>query len=378
MNPYPYNRVGPLELIHYKDANIPAGPPIHIDGIAQYKGLPKSKYYGSFVSIRGAETIAQDIGLSSFYSSLTRTRNYSSFLNILPYGAIGWNRFKPLRPSVDIGEDIAEMGNTFKMLKNVASDFSKSFKDYTSLSRKSLKRAGNDWLAANFGWLPFIRSMQDSYNTYKNLDKYLLKLRRDNGKWVKCSGTIDESSSGYTLHSTKITTEGRLTLFPDPGAFCNPELSSSPGGRALYYTQERRRIWFSALMKYYIDNISSPKWKFRAFGIDRLTPSLLYQVTPWSWLIDYFSNVGDVISNLSSANEVVAKNACVMGYRVMDVKVEDFCRSSTSFPNPFITDYSFEMKCRATASPFGFGLTGDTLSPRQLGILSALGLSRLF
>jgi hypothetical protein len=33
------------------------------------------------------------------------------------------------------------------------------------------------------------------------------------------------------------------------------------------------------------------------------TPSLIYNLTPWTWLIDYFTNLGDLYDNLSRGVE---------------------------------------------------------------------------
>jgi hypothetical protein len=112
---------------------------------------------------------------------------------------------------------------------------------------------------------------------------------------------------------------------------------------------------------------------------------------PWSWLIDWFSNVGDVIANLSSNGiaDLTYDYAYLMRHAstrtewslqipqhkiaIFDgVPAVDLPRSSTGS----VTELK-ETKERVAATPFGFGVQFDDLSVRQIAILSALGLSRL-
>jgi hypothetical protein len=109
-----------------------------------------------------------------------------------------------------------------------------------------------------------------------------------------------------------------------------------------------------------------------------LTPEVLWNIGPWSWAVDWFANTGDVISNLSS----VAKYGLVMpyGYMMETTIVKDtytlrenpLKQAITIRPLTFVTI----TKKRVRAHPFGFGVTWEGLSPLQLAILAALGISR--
>jgi hypothetical protein len=155
----------------------------------------------------------------------------------------------------------------------------------------------------------------------------------------------------------------------------------------------KTRVWYSARYRYFIpeEHLQSSLWtkaaKAALFGV-LPTPELLWEVVPWSWLIDWFTNVGDIASNLSwtPAENLIADYSFVMKHIEEKVVTTNY----TFFP-PRITpaynykgvDHTFtrvekrEVKLRAgDLNPFGLGVTLPSLSGRQLGILAALGISR--
>lgn len=153
--------------------------------------------------------------------------------------------------------------------------------------------------------------------------------------------------------------------------------------RAVIDYKISNKVWFTAKFKYYIPpkSLSSVIWNRRAvasmFG-GTITPSVLWEATPWSWLIDWFSNAGDVFANMSDglADNLVASYAYVMGTRQYAASCQHIADAKTGTGVNFTTTHSWISKRRAEANPFGFGLTFDTLSAKQLSILISLGMAR--
>jgi hypothetical protein len=113
-------------------------------------------------------------------------------------------------------------------------------------------------------------------------------------------------------------------------------------------------------------------------GLD-LTPSTLWNLAPWTWAVDWFSNAGDVISNMSDWQD----DGLVLRYGYM----MEHSRATYAYtfegptglngslrPQPVV--YVSESKRRVKATPFGFGLTWGGLTPIQLAIAAALGISK--
>jgi len=123
----------------------------------------------------------------------------------------------------------------------------------------------------------------------------------------------------------------------------------------------------------------------QVFGA-KLTPETLWNLTPWSWAVDWFSNTGDVLSNVSSwkSDGLVMQYGYIMEtsitrhtYRYIPTKnwngVSPYTGDYKAIPPLIVEKIS---KIRRRANPFGFGVTWDGLSPIQATIAAALGLSR--
>lgn len=111
-----------------------------------------------------------------------------------------------------------------------------------------------------------------------------------------------------------------------------------------------------------------------------LTPDTVWNLAPWTWAVDWFSNAGDVVSNVTdwAVDGLVLRYGYIMEHSLVRdtytfVGPTTF-QSESQRPQALI--FSSERKLRRKATPFGFGLNWDGLSPRQLAIAAALGLSR--
>jgi hypothetical protein len=104
----------------------------------------------------------------------------------------------------------------------------------------------------------------------------------------------------------------------------------------------------------------------------------LWNLTPWSWVADYFANIGDVMTNVSyfSQDNLLLR----YGYIMREEKVTDewtwtglipgYGSISTSIGAGSVT------KQRLKATPYGFGLSTGGLNTSQWAILVALGIAR--
>jgi len=111
-----------------------------------------------------------------------------------------------------------------------------------------------------------------------------------------------------------------------------------------------------------------------------LDPDTLWNLAPWSWAVDWFSNTGDVISNLTDRGlyGLVMRYGYVMEHTIttdtytLVQPSSPTAKKMLGSPLRVIT----ETKQRRGANPYGFGVSWDGLSPFQGSILAALGISR--
>jgi len=113
------------------------------------------------------------------------------------------------------------------------------------------------------------------------------------------------------------------------------------------------------------------------------TPEVVWELTPWSWAVDWFTNVGDVMSNVSS----FITDGLVLQYGYIMEHTRVFGEIVCTVPPSQVGQYGLtggvlkrtyvrEYKTRIHADPYGFGIDDTTLTKRQLSILGALGLSK--
>lgn len=310
------------------------------------------------------------------YDDLKARHDSISFpsIDLNTYGAQAIDRFSPLKPGSGSGQFFGELHDLPRL----------PLRNFKRLA--FFKGLGSEYLNYEFGWKPFLKDLQDMYHAYQNLNTRMKQIVRDNGLPVRRSGKlfydVDNSNTEFAVD---------YSVYPQPQAW-NADIVGTTGKSALT-TKSTTCIWFKGRMRYYLPFDTSNEWPLNAklalFGLNP-TPSLLYELMPWSWLIDWFSNLGEVISNLSSngiADLIIDYGYCMR--HTKNVTTATFRYPSrflyNSMGNSLETGNSYdqlwassteETKERVAATPFGFGLQLSDLSVRQAAILAALGLSK--
>jgi len=247
----------------------------------------------------------------------------------------------------------------------------------------SLSSVSDFNLAVAFGWLPLLGDVHSMYETQRKMASAVEQLLRDNGRPVRRTFTSEKHSSS----SESVLAQG---FQPHAGDTLNPIFITQAygGGNWELSQHETVRTWFSGKFRYWLPEkgqMSNDEWtaslRSRLMG-SRVTPSTIYKAIPWSWLIDWFGNVGDNIANLDTnvADRLINDYAFVMRHR------ESFNRMSVThrfrgMDGRFsearaVTESGWVHKARTPASPFGFGIKIPDLSSFQLTILGSLKGSR--
>jgi hypothetical protein len=233
-----------------------------------------------------------------------------------------------------------------------------------------------------FGWKPLVSDIQNFASTVRNFDRILKQYERDSGKVVRRRYEFPEerSTSSWVENDNPI-----LPAMAYPANLFKP----APGGASSVSVTEETvtRRWFSGAFTYYLPSgyDSRSATDRIALMADRLgispTPDLVWNLTPWSWAVDWFSNAGEVISNVSD----FATGGLVMHYgylmehtikrRTLYQVKSGYLIGNQHVPAGPITLVS-ESKVRRQANPFGFGVSWEGLSTFQASILAALGITR--
>lgn len=387
-----WNSGGPFYII--KASN----PWYYVQGNARYSrvtGVHEWFYEGGFVptSFGSGQMSSMDLQYESLESSATPG-------DASGWGAEGWNKSRPKVETGNMAQAIWEAREAPQMLETTADFFQKSWKAVGGhptkwgpkgavqefMSLHGPKELSNQFLNNQFGWFPFLNDLLGLYKTQRDYERRLLQLMRDNGQYVKRRRFLRKQADAPTnlqYSSTPLVWPNMYSYLYD---YEGPNF-----GHTYTYVEQTDDIWFEGKFSYYIPAFDQSLYDQRPdlaalYGATqwatmngfRFSPSLLWKITPWSWLADWFSNAGDVIANITASAEdnLHAKYAYIMRHMTKRA-VNDTTLYTVNGNTNLFWYQEIETKHRDVASPYGFNLTWDDFSPTQLAILAALGLSRM-
>lgn len=297
--------------------------------------------------------------------------------NLEPMGTTAIARCKPTNNVADLAVSIAEIR------QQGASSFHgvPKWQEKTNAARN----AGDGFLLSEFGWKPLVSDIRSASYAAANAHRLLDAYERNSGKIVR-------RRYEFPVEETEVTVQvGPSDGYSLANSLTNLIDTSKVQPTLYKTTKSYYKAWFSGAFTYHLPVgwnsrnklVSAAAKAGPLLGLE-LTPEVVWNVVPWTWAADWFSNSGDVVSNLSSwaVDGLVLKWGYMMEHTVQSVTYTLAgapCRykpygSTVAMP---VTSW-LETKKRVKATPFGFEVTWNGLSPRQLAISAALGIQRVF
>jgi len=243
----------------------------------------------------------------------------------------------------------------------------------------------SEYLNQKFGILPTVADIQGLARALINFNNELRQFQRDAGRNVRRKRNLVEDT---VVNETTI----------GPGAI---DLPSIQWPYEIKFFQDplpplkmteviRSRSWFSGAFSYYLD--SSHTGYLGRMGVyeakanhllgTRLNVATIWELTPWTWLIDWFLDISTFVKNaeLIADDSVVLRYGYVMHetvasreYSIAGIKPSD---PSGSVPTRVSVILEYTRKLRKRASPYGFGVDLSNMSPSKWAILTALGMTK--
>lgn len=239
-------------------------------------------------------------------------------------------------------------------------------------------RGSKEYLNYEFGLKPIVDDVQKFARAVTGSEKFLSQLERDSGRLVRRRYRFPDQ-----ITNEVITSAGGRFAVP------NTHLAFYPAGGGSYVLRRKTEnyTWFSGAYTYFFkrgdDSLAgrmrqAEQYANNLLGL-RISPELLWELAPWSWAADWIANIGDVMTNVTafSNDSLVLRWGYVMRKQIitdthtLDVNIGGVQRHLTQV-------FKTTVKKRVRATPYGFGLDPgwSDLSPRQLAILAALGITR--
>jgi hypothetical protein len=301
--------------------------------------------------------------------------------SMLAMGATAISRVAPTNPVWDGASAIAEMYGEGKLLPKTPLANSKG---HILNSKGDLKdfNIANEFLNIQFGYLPLASDILSLRDTAEKSEKILSQLEKDSGRTIRRQ---------YEFPEQELAGRGP---YGDTGSYPVMLGGAVPsayevgrGTWSLSYKRTRSRR-FSGAFTYHLP----PKgtWRRKMSELDHLygvRPGIdtAWNAVPFSWLADYYGNMGDVLKNITA----FAQDGLVLKYGYLTSVTEDLGTWNWDYPvrrdgdrNTWTTYRgTMQISCRTVnrvpANPYGFGPTGVPLTGRQKAIVAALGLSRV-
>jgi hypothetical protein len=334
--------------------------------------IPKWNYWYDPDTPRGGRYTIDRTMLDLLPNSVEwETQAQSFYSSAIAKGATAVKRSNPTSPHVDLPVALGELvteGLPSIMGTAVARDTVRGFR------RGPLSSSSSEYLNYQFGWLPLVSDVRRFAKTVMDSENLIRNYERGSGKSQRRSLSLP-----VEIPEAKTRVKTYSSFYPTDTATWNYGSSSS----VMSY---EGRMWFVGSFRYYVPPSGLARYATLArklYGA-RLTPDVLWELAPWSWCLDWFGNVGDVISNASS----IGSDSVVMeyGYMMHEQTVRNRITTSASTqPWPYpgspkkatcSATETLSIKTRAVANPYGFSVDAVSLTPKQLSILAAIGLSR--
>jgi len=298
-----------------------------------------------------------------------------------PDGATAISQCAPTNPTAELASTLAEtVREGIPSLPGI-----QSWKERTNI----LRAAGSEYLNYQFGWAPLHSEVKNVVNAARHHRDIMQNYRHNEGSNVHRRFDFPDEINSYDA------TEPPWGLNPNMGPTGNSSWWTSPESDRKVRVVSTRKRWFEGCFTYGGPSKTDSFGRSLGFGSEAdklygltLSPDVLWNLTPWSWAVDWFSNTGDVIHNVTNfalaglvmrygfmmeetINELYTeyKNG---GYRVESApgKYQNVSEGSCSRGHKWVT------KARVPANPFGFGVGWEGLSPTQLAITAAIGITR--
>jgi hypothetical protein len=305
-------------------------------------------------------------------------KDYSreSDLNIIGSKLIASSQ--PTRPEAGLSQAVLE-------LKDGLPSF--ILADLFKRKGRAANTIGGEFLNYEFGLLPLASDIIKTAEAVLKFNQIRKQYEKDSGKVVRRKRGIPDTSEV----SLQKQYRGDVATYGTPN--WNSTLLS-------YLWQDRlpkadisltqtynRSVWFSGAFTYYLasgTDFASKMERYEQLANKllgtRITPSVIWELTPWSWLVDWFSDVGVFINNVTAFQQdgLVMRYGYLMCEEVhtTNIMFDGIRLYDGSLQRTVVSQYKRTRKRRLRATPYGFGINLDSLSGGQWAILAALGLTK--
>lgn len=254
---------------------------------------------------------------------------------------------------------------------------------------RAVKYLGGEFLNVTFGWSPIIRDYIGMILVFLTIDRMIYSE----------SDRRHRQFDGPTQTTTTFGNTTPSLSFNGHSGTLNTSTNNAVLTTGSFYLETKKTVSENYRYSSRYSSIAKPSTRSNAFA-DRAEeilrriglvddPTLLWELIPWSWLVDWALSLGASLANANTYSPITGKYAVDYAYVTTQSTVEirervvSFTKQSG---NTNLIDsmqplrkegvYISTARTRDRATPFGFGTQLGSLNASQFGILVALGLAK--
>jgi hypothetical protein len=266
---------------------------------------------------------------------------------------------------------LGELQEALHMLRRPAGALYGHARDYSKAIQRAKKsdpknwrqKLSGLWLEYSFGWVPLISDCQDAVKAWSRLGE------KRPGKPISVS-----FQAYYDTHADPNFDNATLAIGSMPHAYVHTEA----------YASETHTVRYKGVLKPQAEMTKWDDWSLFGFTPSEFIPTA-WELLPWSFLVDYFTNIGDILtSSVTDTSRVLWVNKTVRQETIYRGRMTcDAARLRAAFNSNWDTSVSgnpgaFELKRKVITRSANSGISlprfqfDFNLSDGQLGNIAAL------
>ena len=290
---------------------------------------------------------------------------------------------------------VGSLGTTLiELLRGDVPSLLKNFHNMMAGYKNVRNYAGSEGLNIMFGWTPLIQEWANIVKVGMGLERviYYESFRRKR-QWDGPTYS-SESSSNATQLSFLTTPWPSTERYTQPGDVVGPTSGFGVSTRTQSFVTAREDYHMTS--KY--TGLAKAGRRAESFSDQAMDvakrmgliddPELIWDLTPYSWLVDWFTTMGDSIANAHVYSPFSGKYTTDYAYMTTRHTVtnkQHLLRGPVVLSSPGVRSFAVTSAqgeqtsvstWRARATPFGFGTQLGSLNASQFAVLVALGFAK--
>ncbi len=348
---------------------------------------------------------ADSLNLGQVMQSMTDFSGDVSDFDLVTQGTRLFNTTNPLKPTVTLATSLTEL-----VFEGLPAMIGTTMLKSSPKKREAIQQVGGEYLNFVFGVTPIWSDLVGIAKILRKGDEIVRQWQRNDGRRIRRRRAWEGTAPVQRWDNNLGTGSGYLAfdaLVPQSNLDTNYSINSYGGywsdgmnGYLESSLQTNIQYKFATSFEYTLSKLipdypepirkllyegASPEQIAEQlliqhqFGLDPktiLSADTVWNTLPFSWLLDWFVNIGDLISNVTA----IKQQGLVCNYGYMSAYIERrftatyrFTHQGSVFDGTSAINGVYHRRIRST--PFGFGTSFNTLSGGQSAILAALATS---